>query len=203
MFIKSIIANTAVIAIFFILGFFLSSRQVSSQPQTKGSLASIQTGPAPWGIETDSLQDRLNAIQLPVLTEEGSALHTHQHLDIFIEGNHLPIPAGIGINDGRGFISPIHTHDTTGIIHIESPDINTFTLGQFFDIWGVRFTDTCLGGYCITIDKTLEIYVNGKRETSNFRDITLQQHQEIVIIYGTPAEKPAEIPASYLFPAGD
>jgi hypothetical protein len=44
--------------------------------------------------------------------------------------------------------SPIHTHDTSGIVHIESPTVRPFTLGQFFDVWGVRFTSDCIGGDC-------------------------------------------------------
>jgi hypothetical protein len=29
----------------------------------------------------------------------------------------------------------LHTHDETGIIHIESPIKKDFILGQFFDLW--------------------------------------------------------------------
>jgi hypothetical protein len=35
----------------------------------------------------------------------------------------------------------------TGIVHIESQRPYRFTLGQFFTLWGVRFSDTRLGGY--------------------------------------------------------
>lgn len=33
-------------------------------------------------------------------------------------------------------MSPLHTHDTSGTIHVESNSYRTYTLGQFLDIWG-------------------------------------------------------------------
>ncbi len=113
-----------------------------------------------------------------------------------------PYPIGIGINEAGGFISPIHTHDDTAIIHVESPTMQTFTLGQFFDIWGVRFTDQCIGGYCSQGDKTLKVFVNGNLFNGNPRQIELQQHQEIVVTYGTSKDLANPIPSTYVFPAG-
>ncbi len=167
------------------------------------NLPGIQTGNAPWPIELDHLRERLSVIGLPALSEEGTVLHIHQHLDIFIEGKPIHVPAGIGINEAAGFISPIHTHDDTGIIHVESPTIQTFTLGQFFDIWGVRFTDQCTGEYCSQGDKTLKVFVNGSLFNGDPRQIELQQHQEIVIAYGISKDLPNPIPSTYVFPAGD
>ena len=175
----------------------LSSREID--PDT---LPGIQTGPVPWAVEQDHLQDRLTSIGLPALKQEGSALHTHQHLDLYIKGQSIAIPADIGIGPLERFIAPIHTHDNTKIIHVESPKIQKFTLGQFFDTWGVRLTDTCLGAYCNDSENTLQLFVNGKEVTQNFRDLALAARQEIVITFGTPQELPNPIPASYTFPAG-
>jgi len=86
-----------------------------------GQLPGLQTEKIPWIPEINHLKERLNLIGLPVLTVEGTVLHTHQHLDIYINGKQTEIPGGIGINEVAGFVSPIHTHDTTGIIHVESP----------------------------------------------------------------------------------
>lgn len=112
-------------------------------------LPGMRTGNAPWPVETDHLEERLSAIRLPALTQEGGALHIHQHLDIFIDGQSVPVPDNIGIDARQNFISPIHTHDEhDAVIHVESKTVQTFTLGQFFDIWGVKLTDQCVGGYC-------------------------------------------------------
>jgi hypothetical protein len=173
---------------------------INSDQINPDNLPGIQTGSVPWVAETDYLKERLAAIGLPVLSSEGTILHTHEHLDIFVSGKQLTIPQDIGINESGQFFSPIHTHDTTGIIHVESPVIQTFTLGQFFDIWGVRLTDKCIGGYCGSNTMTLRIYVNGKAVTSNFRNLVLSAHQEIVIAYGTDSQLPSSIPSSYNFP---
>jgi hypothetical protein len=180
------------------------------------ALPGIQLGNAPWVPEILHLRERLTAIGLPALAQEGTVLHIHQHLDIFIDGKPMAVPAEIGINAAAGFISPIHVHDTSGIMHVESPVTQTFYLGQFFDIWGVRLTSACIGGYCATTasstsanagstqkdTKSVKVYVNGTLYQGDPRQLVLTSHQEIVIAYGTDAETPKAIPAAYTFPAG-
>jgi hypothetical protein len=177
----------------------------TTTPQTVSDpslLPGIQTGLAPWSVELAHLQERLSADSLPALSQEGTVLHIHQHLDLFINGDPVSVPAGIGINEDAGFISPIHVHDTTGIIHVESPYQASFTLGEFFDIWGVRFSNTCIGGYCADESHSLRIYVNGELYQGDPREIVLASHQEIAIVYGTSAQIPKTIPATYTFPQG-
>ncbi len=136
---------------------------------------------------------------LPALVEEGTVLHIHQHIDIFVNGAAVAIPSGIGINRGSGFIASIHTHNASGIIHIESPTVQTFTLGQFFDIWGVKLTTDCLGLYCAGDDKNLKVYVDGTLYAGDPRHLELKDHQEIVVTYGTDQQLPNPIPVSYSF----
>jgi hypothetical protein len=177
---------------------------LSRHPSTPVSATTgIATSEAPWPAELTHLKDRLTAIGLPALSAEGTALHIHQHLDIYVHGKRIDVPAGIGIHESfPPFISPIHVHDTTGIVHVESPTVQTFTLGEFFDIWGVRLSSACLGGYCADATSSLLVYVNGAPYTGDPRALALAAHQEIVIIYGTTAELPQPIPASYSFPQG-
>ena len=158
-----------------------------------------------WVVETDHLKERLTAIGLPALSEEGSALHIHQHMDIYINGVKYPVSPGIGINEAEHFIAPIHTHDDTGVIHVESPTVQNFTLGQFFDIWGVNFTSTCISGFCNEGDYTLKVYINGKLFPSDVdaRNIDLEAHQEIAIIYGNDGKNPVVVPTTYTFPDGE
>ena len=56
-----------------------------------------------------------------------SEFHTHTHLTILEDGQHLMVPPNIGIvridepdGDGRCFY-PLHTHDGAGILHVEFP----------------------------------------------------------------------------------
>ncbi len=173
------------------------------------ALPGIQIGEAPWIVEVEHLAARLSADSLKPQTMEGEVLHIHQHLDLLVHGKPVAVPANIGINQQAGWLSAIHTHDTTGIMHVESPFKATFTLGEFFDVWGVRFTASCLGSYCTDVDEhatstpnTLKVYVNGEPYTGDPRILALGEHQEITIIYGTVAEIPATIPSSYAFPEG-
>ncbi|HEX8923737.1 MAG TPA: hypothetical protein VF828_03315 [Patescibacteria group bacterium] len=202
-----------VVAVLFFVIIFIgltssSGKSIISPPET-GTLPSITSvpsglsdSPAPWPPETDHLRDRLSAIGLPALPQEGTALHIHQHLDISVTNRQITIPEGIGINDKDGFISPLHTHDAAGIIHVESPSVQKFYLGQFFDIWGVRFTDTCLGSYCTDSSNILKVFSNGSEVSSNYRSLELTSRQEIFIYYGSAASLPKIIPSSYSFADG-
>jgi hypothetical protein len=166
------------------------------------ALPGIQTGLPPWPPETADLRARLDAIGLPALSAEGTVLHIHQHLDIVIDGQPVTVPADIGIDVAEQFLAPVHTHDTTGIIHVESPTMRDFTLGEFFDIWGVRFDQHCIGGECDGNGRTLSVFVDGQAVTGDPRAITLEAHQEILVALGTPSQLPQPIPSSYQFPAG-
>ncbi|MBI2474376.1 MAG: hypothetical protein HYV68_01625 [Candidatus Taylorbacteria bacterium] len=162
----------------------------------------LNEGELPWGIGTTTLRSRLAALDLPALTKEGSAVHTHQHLDIFINGEAVPIPPEIGVNEEDNYISPLHTHDGSGIIHVESPTVQIFTLGQFFGIWGVRFTKNCIGGYCADAGKNLKVYLNGKEHAGDPSAIALLPEMEIAIVYGEEIDAPKTIPKDYDFPPG-
>ena len=65
---------------------------------------------------------------------EGQALHVHAQLQLFKNGQPVVVPAGIGIPGGCFYW--LHTHTADGVIHVESPVVRDFTLGQFFEIWG-------------------------------------------------------------------
>jgi hypothetical protein len=159
-------------------------------------------GRAPWPRNADLLGARLAALNLPALGAEGTALHIHQQLDIFIDGKHVVVPAGIGIDPDYRFISPLHTHDESGVMHVESPTVRKFTLGEFFGVWGVRLDASHLGGYTTGGGKELQAYVDGKRVDGYPGKIVLAPHQEIVLAYGTPQELARPLPTSYAFAAG-
>jgi hypothetical protein len=140
-----------------------ASRGSSSPPLAPAHLSHELVGRAPWPRNIAGLRARLNALGLPALAQEGTALHIHQHLDLYVDGRRVAVPAGIGIDESQGFISPLHTHDESGVIHVESPDVRTFTLGQFFAVWGLRLTPRCLGGNCATRSKVIRVFVDGKQ----------------------------------------
>jgi hypothetical protein len=173
------------------------------QPATSpGPLAGLQTGPAPWGANTADLAERLQAIGAPPLSPmEGTAVHIHQHLDLYVDGRKVTVPAGIGIDPAVGY-APLHTHDSSGVIHVESPTARSYTLGEFFAVWGVRFTPSCLGGYCAAGVRQLRVYVDGRAYQGDSTTLALAPHQELVVAFGTAAQLPSPAPSTYRFPPG-
>jgi hypothetical protein len=173
------------------------------QPATgPAPLAGLQTGPAPWAADTAGLAGRLRAIGAPPLSPaEGEVVHIHQHLDLFVDGRRVPVPAGIGIDPAVGY-APLHTHDASGVIHVESPTDLTYTLGDFFAVWGVRLTPGCLGGYCAGGGRQLRVYVDGRAYPGDPTTLVLAAHQELVVAFGTPAQQPSPVPSAYRFPPG-
>jgi hypothetical protein len=134
-------------------------------------------------------------------TVERTTFHIHAHLDIFINGKPYTVPAQIGIVPDK-CLYWMHTHDDTGVIHIESPESRTFTLGQFFNIWNKKFNNTQIFDNIVSNNKnvTLSVYVNGNKVSSvDYRNIKLNSHDEIAIVYG---KAPDTIPSRYHFPVG-
>ena len=199
-----IAAVLAVVLVAGVGGLAVSAANRDRQPATSpGPLAGLQTGPAPWGANTADLAERLRAIGLPALSPtEGTAVHIHQHLDLYVDGRKVLVPAGIGIDPAVGY-APLHTHDPSGVIHVESPTVRTYTLGEFFAVWGVRFTPSCLGGYCAGGGRQLRLFVDGRAYRGDPTTLALAPHQELVVAFGTAAQLPSPIPSTYQFPPGE
>ena len=180
--------------------FFIFGRGGGSSASTAvdwSKLVGVQTGPAPWNAGVDHLPDRLPTLGLSELSSEGVTIHIHQHLDIFVNGKKETVPAQIGIYDGQ-FLTELHTHDTSGVMHVESDKKRNFSLGEFFGVWGVRLTNRCIGGYCKPKTQW-KLYVNGAPYPGDASKIILIKHQEFAFVVGKP---PKKIPTSYTFPGG-
>lgn len=161
----------------------------------------LKTGP-PWPPNNGStLQLRLRALGLEPLTEEGQVVHIHQHLDLFVGGRQVTVPANIGIDADGGFISDLHTHDSSGIMHVESPTQRDFTLGQFFAVWGLPLSADCIGSLCERGSRQLRVWVNGTEVAGDLTRVKLAEHQEIAIAHGTAAQMPDPVPDSFDFGA--
>ena len=124
--------------------------------------------------------------------------HYHAHLSIFVNGSSYVVPGGIGIKP-PDCIYWLHTHDDSGIIHIESPQNNTFNLGQFFDIWGQKLNDTQLFRFKVdnSSNRSLAVYLNGTTiNQSSIREIPILNHEDIIVSYGSPRPeiRPFEFP---------
>jgi hypothetical protein len=136
-------------------------------------------------------------------TSEQVVYHIHSHLAIFDKGQQQVVPRGIGIPGPQqvqdGFVESgkcfywLHTHDTTGVIHVESPTKRTYTLGQFFDIWGQPLSANQVG----KATGKLTVYVDGHQFSGDPRSIVLTPHKVIQLDVGTVVP-----PKPFTFPAG-
>jgi hypothetical protein len=173
-----------------------------------------KTGAPPWPAPSDPMNRTRMAGLTPELFEH-LTFHVHSHLDIFVNGKPMKIPAGIGINihdpgvksgpagDGstayggiqrckQPCISPLHTHADFGLLHTETATPSPNRLGQFFTEWGVRLDQKCVGGFCKPV--SIAVYLNGHVYSGNPRDILLADKTEVAIVIGTP---PRKIPSAF------
>lgn len=163
-----------------------------------GASAGLQATQAPWTPEYSGLQTRLAALNLPAGMD--GAYHVHAVLRVYVNGKHVPVPANVGIEPEAGSMASLHTHDTSGVIHIESSEQYPFTLGQFFTIWGVKFTSSQLGSYVAGAGSVLAVYVNGKAVSNPLGDV-MKAHDNIVVGYGKPGSFPTSF--QYTWPPGE
>jgi hypothetical protein len=168
-----------------------------------------RTAPSTWtnGAD-DQLKPRLQKMGLGPLDLEGQGLHADQTLEVFVHGKRVEIPTGIGIGTQfdnqpgaagpEDFISTLHTHDSSGLVHVEALDTRIYTLGLFFDVWGVYFTNSCLGDLCNKGTDRLRVFSDGKL-VSDPVDLGFShtpRSQTVVVTYGTQAELPNPIPGT-------
>jgi len=136
----------------------------------------------------------------PCIAGEGW-VHIHPYLQIVIDGQTVTIPAAVGIANPiyQGSVvtsgscyEPMHTHDASGIIHIElaQSDANdNFTLSDFFKVWSwtpgsvsfngtshpIVFTSTDILGYQADATHKVVMLVDGKPSTL-YQNLPLEKY---------------------------
>ena len=100
-------------------------------------------------------------------------LHWHPELAIYVKGVKQEISAGIGLG---GAEMGIHTHDSTGVIHLELQGTvhkEDIMLGRFFKNWGKDFK---------SFGAKVTMTVNGK-ENTEFENYIMRDKDKIVLRY--------------------
>jgi len=143
--------------------------------------AAVPTGQTVDGIHCDAM--------------EGAVLDSHQHLAILDHGIPVPVPPDVGRPLMAQCLYWIHTHTPDGIIHIESPNFKTFTLGNFFDVWGEPLSRTEVAGAKPKRGEKVVVWVDGRAYAGDPRTIELTNHLDITIEIGPPQQKPAPFTA--------
>lgn len=116
--------------------------------------------------------------------------HQHAHLTIFDKGTQITVPAQVGFNYNHDCLYWVHTHDTSGVIHIESPHPVGPKLKAFFDLWGKPITSQQIGPAKVQPGETVRTYVNQKLYSGNPANIPLRRHTTITIEIGPPFPQP-------------
>lgn len=117
-------------------------------------------------------------------------LHIHPRLEIVVDGKAIIVPSSIGISSnlwknhtldtyGMTGMAPLHSHDTQGIIHVESNTNRNYTLGQLFDVWGVPFSQSCILDKCSS-SESVSVLIDGVGNTE-FRSHVLKDGELIHI----------------------
>lgn len=131
-------------------------------------------------------------------SNEQLAYHIHAHISIYINGVNTPLVANTGIaplgvtsNANVTCYYWLHTHDASGVIHIESPTTKLYTLSQFFDIWQQKFSSSSSSFPTeLSSPAGWVIYVNGKQVNTDFNHLQLHAHDLVTIAYNSPNVKP-------------
>jgi hypothetical protein len=121
---------------------------------------------------------------------ESANFHIHQHLAIYDRGKPVAIPNDVGRPVLGNCLYWLHTHTSDGIIHVESPVVRAFHLGDFFNVWGEPLSATRIGPLKVPKGK-LRIYLDGRPYAGDPRTIELTQHADIVLEAGPPYPKPS------------
>jgi len=134
---------------------------------------------------TSQMAPPVNNVQCNV--NEQLAFHIHAHLSMYIDGQSVPLPGQIGITNTCYYW--LHTHDASGIIHMESPIQTTFTLGTFLQLWRHEFSQLQYQNQ-LSSTEGWKVYIDGKPYTGDFNKIDLKAHELITLAYNSPNVKP-------------
>ena len=151
---------------------------------------------------------------------EHTQVHYHAALQIVYQGNVVNMPDNTGIQTNSTG-SPtcyywLHVHGgEKNVIHIEAPASDTFTLGQFFDVWNAwstangrdsqKLDATHVSTFTIGPNDKVVTYVDvGDKNGATVwdkdpRTIPLKSHEVITIVIN-PAE--GFKPPAFTFPSG-
>ncbi len=174
-----------------------------------------RSGEPPWPRPDDTITLARRAGIEPD-RKEYLTYHVHAHLDVFVNGEPVTVPAALGIEVqdpgvktfedvgkpteyggieecSQACIASLHTHSEDGVVHIEAPKRADYRLGQFFELWDMRLTARCVGAYCAP-RSPIAVFVDGRRLRTNPADLVFEEGQEVAIVIGSP---PKAIPREF------
>ncbi|MGH2993457.1 MAG: hypothetical protein ACRDL1_07960 [Solirubrobacterales bacterium] len=146
-----------------------------------------------FGTHYEGLEERRVEAGVPTMSDTSAGgAHIHPSLTVYADGEEVPIPVNIGIDPSQPpeMMAGLHTHDSSGVIHVENAAEPT--LGQFFEIWGVSFSPDRLGPHEAGGDRTVRMWID-REPSRDFDNLLLEDGQEVVVAYGRPDEAPPDV----------
>jgi len=121
--------------------------------------------------------------------------HVHVHLSIIVNGEEKSVPQEVGFVSfpgGTRCLYEMHTHDKSGKIHMEAEAERSFTLGNFFHIWGEPLGNTNVAGYEGLPIRLFLVEKDGTAATevdaAEWANIELTSHRQLTFQIGTPID---------------
>jgi hypothetical protein len=123
-----------------------------------------------------------------------SATYTYTQLILLQNGQQIAVPANIGVGTASiatpaTCVYPVNTRDNTGKIRVNSSTGATYTLGQFFEVWGQPLSSSTVAD----LAGTQTIYLNDNGTLTKFTGdpstIELRANRQIVVMVGTPTNQ--------------
>jgi len=145
-----------------------------------------RVGTTHWGnpMTDGSAIGNFNCILNPPQTFEFYA-----HISIIQNNEPLAIPGDLGASPqgNTHCFYTVHTHDSSGKVHVTPTAAGTFTLGDFFTIWKQPFTSSNVAGIS---GLPVEVFITDgttttKVDEADWNTIELKSHREITISLGT------------------
>lgn len=121
-----------------------------------------------------------NELRDKCVIHEGLGMHIHPNLKIMIEAEQYPVPGDIGVSDDC--MKPLHTHDTTGKLHVEYPETHDFTLKDFFAVWNKPFSKDQILGVQAGEGHVIVMTVDGQ-PSGEYENLVLKDNQQIIISF--------------------
>jgi hypothetical protein len=110
---------------------------------------------------------------------EMNGVHIHAKLNIIAHGRAVAVPANVGfvlVGGTPVCLYWLHTHDDSGIIHVEAPG-GSYTLADFFAVWGEPLSATRLGPY----RGRVRAFVDGALYSGPPQDVELSDGETILL----------------------
>ena len=124
---------------------------------------------------------------------EGAYDHVHPYLQIWVDGANVSIPSGVGLLNGGACTEPVHTHDSSGILHLElsqSQAGQSWTLSDFFSIW--KFSCSQAQADCPTVNGTSRPVVFNQTDILGYRADS--GHRVVLLVDGVSSTQWGGLP---------